>query len=80
MVKFMKKHVSKETSNRLDIFREKSEQFGFWVKQITKSFLKTFYNVIVTIVGGIVMFFLGLFMGMVTIDNKKEEKIKDLRG
>jgi len=58
----------------LDNVREKSEQFGFWVKQSVKLSLKGIWSVITLIVGGFGMFILGFLMGMVRIDDKKEVK------
>ena len=58
----------------LDNVREKSEQFGFWVKQSVKLSLKGIWSVITLIVGGFGMFILGFLVGMVRIDDKKEVK------
>jgi hypothetical protein len=58
----------------LDNVREKSEQFGFWVKQSVKLSLKGIWNVLTLIVGGFGMFVLGFLMGIVRIDEKKDVK------
>lgn len=62
----------------LDNVREKSEQFGFWVKQSVKLSLKGIWNVLTLVVGGFGMFILGFLMGMVRIDEKvnKEKEVK----
>lgn len=59
---------------KLDNVREKSEQFGFLVKQSVKRSLKGIWNVLTLIVGGFGMFILGFFLGMVRIDDKKDIK------
>lgn len=64
---------------KLNSVREKSEQFGFWVKQSIKWLLNNIWNVFVLIGGGIGMFFLGFIMGIVRIDEKKEETKKEVK-
>lgn len=60
----------------LDNVREKSEQFGFWVKLSIKWSLKGIWNVLTLVVGGFGMFVLGFFMGIIRIDDKKEKEVK----